>query len=238
VNGYTALHWAVKRKHAHLVNFLIDCGGDPSIKDASGKTAIDLVCDPETAKIFGVQFDGLNEDINREFVPNYLKYPEIKSFNVVPHEHKDDRGISSTVDSGNVINSQATESINNIKDNIRTTLPTPDSSETCVSLKRKSDQDQYARSSHGTSSFEYDWRELLVYEAERKPSNLKGAVFVNGCDCESLGDTMARIRDELGIDIQHVYRHNSSVLVPIHEKQHGLKTMDLFRDDQHVLVYE
>ncbi len=41
-NRYTALHYAVKQPNNEIVEYLMNCGADPSIKQNEGKDSIDL----------------------------------------------------------------------------------------------------------------------------------------------------------------------------------------------------
>ncbi|KAJ3329705.1 hypothetical protein HDU91_003776 [Kappamyces sp. JEL0680] len=67
MNGFTALHWAYSRGHAHIVNLLLGRGADAALKDNQGRTPQELAKKSETPG----------------FVPNYIAAPDLgKLWNV------------------------------------------------------------------------------------------------------------------------------------------------------------
>ncbi|PAA82992.1 hypothetical protein BOX15_Mlig025226g3 [Macrostomum lignano] len=100
VNGWTALHWAAKRDHAHIVSLLLGSGANASIKSAAGKSPADVCTSPKLAKLLNSVGNSpsatksssspADEDSAARsetapaaarasttgFVPNYLRNPE------------------------------------------------------------------------------------------------------------------------------------------------------------------
>jgi len=83
MNGWTALHWACKRGHVKCKQLLISWGANTEILSSTGETPLSLEpkCKSSTSNCH-VQDSNSNDSItngeNREeFVPNYLKYPEL-----------------------------------------------------------------------------------------------------------------------------------------------------------------
>lgn len=82
VNGWSALHWAAKRKDVPIVRILLESGADPTLKEGQGLTPAQVAEDPDIAAI-------LNPHLNLEtpsstssagatsFKPNYLQHPTI-----------------------------------------------------------------------------------------------------------------------------------------------------------------
>ena len=98
MNGWTGLHWAVKRGHESIVTFLLQHGADPSIQNDKGDSASVLAANERIVDILRTADPYSVKDIPRkvgsngekktadpssvegsEFVPNYLKHP------VFPH---------------------------------------------------------------------------------------------------------------------------------------------------------
>ena len=94
MNGWTGLHWAVKRGHESIVTFLLKHGADPSIQNDKGDSASVLAANERIVDILRTADSSSTNDIPRkadsngekndsaegcEFVPNYLKHP------VFPH---------------------------------------------------------------------------------------------------------------------------------------------------------
>ncbi len=73
-NGYTALHYAVKLPSNDIVNYLMNCGANPNIKQNEGKDSIDLSI--ESNKRFLV--NKVIEKTNKELDEIYTKYDENK----------------------------------------------------------------------------------------------------------------------------------------------------------------
>ncbi|EPZ30918.1 ankyrin [Rozella allomycis CSF55] len=86
VNKWTALHWSAHRGHFKIVKYLLDHGGDPSITNFDGKTAIDLASN-EVKELFGIKIkDDEIVEKKDEFKPNYLLYPELIASVSVPSD--------------------------------------------------------------------------------------------------------------------------------------------------------
>lgn len=91
INGWTALHWACKRGHVQCKNALISWGADVDVLNKAGEAALSLEpnhnasesssCgkEPEittSVSISSKPYQHSNDIDNKEFVPNYPKYPE------------------------------------------------------------------------------------------------------------------------------------------------------------------
>ncbi len=72
-NRYTALHYAVKLPNNEIVEYLMNCGANPSIKQAEGKDAIDLSI--EANKRFLV--DRVIKDASKEADGLFIKYDDL-----------------------------------------------------------------------------------------------------------------------------------------------------------------
>lgn len=82
-NRYTALHYAVKQPNNEIVEYLMNCGADPSIKQNEGKDSIDLSI--ESNKRFLInKVIAKNE---KELDELYAKYDE-KNYNLKTLEIK------------------------------------------------------------------------------------------------------------------------------------------------------
>ncbi|XP_067005341.1 acyl-CoA-binding domain-containing protein 6 [Anabrus simplex] len=51
-DGQTALHYAASCGHADVVNYLLNCGADPNIRDGDGLLPVDVATDGEVEKAF------------------------------------------------------------------------------------------------------------------------------------------------------------------------------------------
>ncbi|KAK7113598.1 ankyrin repeat domain-containing protein 40-like [Littorina saxatilis] len=74
MNGRSALHWAAKRNHQTVVEYLLTHGADRQAVDKDGKTAEQLTSSAEVNSLLGGSGD-LAEAEQLPFVPNYLAHP-------------------------------------------------------------------------------------------------------------------------------------------------------------------
>ena len=77
MNGWTALHWAAKRSHKNVVEFLLREGADRTLQTAHGELAASLTTDAEIREVLGgskEEMEPTGSSVN--FVPNYLKNPD------------------------------------------------------------------------------------------------------------------------------------------------------------------
>eukprot|EP00039_Didymoeca_costata_P004905 m.76966 g.76966 ORF g.76966 m.76966 type:complete len:293 (+) comp12593_c1_seq1:115-993(+) len=85
MNGWTALHWAVKRNHNRIARVLLEHGADKTVKDAAGnqpaafakssKEILGLLEAPDSqSERAEVAHDEAGDDGG--FVPNYLRHPQ------------------------------------------------------------------------------------------------------------------------------------------------------------------
>ena len=76
----TALHWACKRNHTSIIQYLLENGADNTIMTFNGESAIDLTSSEDALNLLGCS---LEERLKRchtsrnelSFVPNYLQNP-------------------------------------------------------------------------------------------------------------------------------------------------------------------
>jgi ankyrin repeat protein len=52
MNKWTPLHWAVKRGHVPIVQYLLDNGSDPKLKNDKGQTPLDLAVPSDIRTLF------------------------------------------------------------------------------------------------------------------------------------------------------------------------------------------
>ncbi|XP_041473819.1 ankyrin repeat domain-containing protein 40-like [Lytechinus variegatus] len=98
MNGWTALHWASKRGHPTIVNFLLGRGADPSISNHKGELPVQMTDSEEVKKMIGnISGIGTSVTVEKEalpFTPNYLMNP--------PFPHGRTRDQRSTSYQGNI----------------------------------------------------------------------------------------------------------------------------------------
>lgn len=78
VNGWTALHWATKRNHKTVVEFLLTQGADKEIETYKGEKAVDLTTNKDIITLLGGssnQSDSKQSLPSPSFTPNYLANP-------------------------------------------------------------------------------------------------------------------------------------------------------------------
>ncbi|XP_003382779.1 PREDICTED: ankyrin repeat domain-containing protein 40-like [Amphimedon queenslandica] len=84
VNGWTALHWACKRGHKDLAEYLLSSGADPSIKSCKGETPDTVTTDKEISQLLSTGGEAAMSPGNDEafptnpqlpIIPNYLRNP-------------------------------------------------------------------------------------------------------------------------------------------------------------------
>jgi hypothetical protein len=78
VNGWTALHWACKRNHFSVVQFLLQKGANKDIQTSKGEEPVDLTTSDDIIKLLGVTQNSsiVNQTTpSSTFTPNYLANP-------------------------------------------------------------------------------------------------------------------------------------------------------------------
>ncbi|KXN69011.1 hypothetical protein CONCODRAFT_86186 [Conidiobolus coronatus NRRL 28638] len=75
MNKWTPLHWAVKRGHLPIVQFLLDNGSDPKLKNDKGQTPLDLAIPSDIRALFK-KVDQQDEK-KTKFIPRYLAEPDL-----------------------------------------------------------------------------------------------------------------------------------------------------------------
>lgn len=78
VNGWSALHWAAKRNHKAVIEFLLNKGADKNLTTAKGEKPVDLTTSEEVYNLLGGGGSRpilLKSDAQQAFTPNYLANP-------------------------------------------------------------------------------------------------------------------------------------------------------------------
>lgn len=78
VNGWSALHWAAKRNHKIVIEFLLNKGADKNLTTAKGEKPVDLTTSEEVYNLLGGGGSRpifLKSDAQPSFTPNYLTNP-------------------------------------------------------------------------------------------------------------------------------------------------------------------
>lgn len=78
MNGWTALHWACKRNHTHIMQYLIANGADVNIKTFNDETTANLTTSEEALQLLGCPVEKrlmVDSCSNLPIVPHYLKHP-------------------------------------------------------------------------------------------------------------------------------------------------------------------
>ena len=74
----TALHWACKRNHTHIMQYLIANGADVNIKTFNDETTANLTTSEEALQLLGCPVEKrlmVDSCSNLPIVPHYLKHP-------------------------------------------------------------------------------------------------------------------------------------------------------------------
>lgn len=85
----TALHWACKRNHSTIIQFLLDSGADANIKALNGECPLDLVSSPEALNLLGCPLHERMEKLKCEdqgqlpIIPHYLQNPPFPYSDVI-----------------------------------------------------------------------------------------------------------------------------------------------------------
>jgi ankyrin repeat protein len=64
-NKYTILHYAVSLQNAEIINYILDCGGDPEIKTKDGKTSYEIATEKNKILIHTYLINKKENDIYR-----------------------------------------------------------------------------------------------------------------------------------------------------------------------------
>lgn len=76
MNGWTALHWAAKRGHKNIVEFLVREGADTTVLTTKGELSAQLTSDANIREMLGGTRDNTPTAAALPIVPNYLRNPE------------------------------------------------------------------------------------------------------------------------------------------------------------------
>jgi predicted RNase H-like nuclease (RuvC/YqgF family) len=131
-NRYTALHYAVKLPNNDIVEYLMNCGADTTIKQNEGKDSIDLSI--EANKRFLV--NKVIEKSNKELDELYVKYDDNK-YNVKTLERKN-KELTETNEYLQKANTDYANKIDNLKkENVSTKRKLEDSEKAFENLLKK-----------------------------------------------------------------------------------------------------
>ncbi|XP_026691734.2 uncharacterized protein LOC100187163 isoform X2 [Ciona intestinalis] len=78
VNGWTALHWAVKRNHCDVIKLLLASGANKETLNKDGKSPGELTTNPDVLALLGhnvIIEEAVQQESKTTFVPNYLANP-------------------------------------------------------------------------------------------------------------------------------------------------------------------
>eukprot|EP00095_Tigriopus_kingsejongensis_P001698 maker-scaffold1305_size49401-snap-gene-0.16 protein:Tk01698 transcript:maker-scaffold1305_size49401-snap-gene-0.16-mRNA-1 annotation:"ankyrin repeat domain 40" len=115
INGWTALHWAVKRNNVQCVDILMSRGAEKNIYSSKGEIPAMLTTNREILLRLGVpdptalppaiKNEGVNHHPGNAFVPNYLRHPSLGHKGELGSEVGSEKSRSRSVDAHNA-NSQ------------------------------------------------------------------------------------------------------------------------------------
>lgn len=93
INGWTALHWAAKRGHLTLVQYLLSAGADKDSANAKGEKPLALTNNPEILQLLDADSDEHHMCSGEPLpiTPNYLQHPTF------PHTNKSENYLSDEV---------------------------------------------------------------------------------------------------------------------------------------------
>lgn len=125
MNGWTGLHWAVKRGHTKLVTHLLNHGADANVKNTKGETPGMLTEEIELKKMLGDAKAITIKDKPLPFLPNYLAYPEFtyaRSNGITKGKESTEISKSENMQNGD----QSSNTQHSIKDKFPINLPDED----------------------------------------------------------------------------------------------------------------
>ncbi|KAL9550806.1 hypothetical protein MBANPS3_004550 [Mucor bainieri] len=221
MNGWTALHWAAHRGHEHVVTALLRSGADPLIKTQKGQTALDLAANHEAAAavLRAAVGDKVDVSVGPEpalpIVPTYMQNPDLEKTWLLPEEFSENKV-------ENILRKQkAAELVKNPDQEVSPSAPTTASASVPTSTS--------------TSAPAAEEREVLVYLSNRQDDSLLGSVYLQNQSIETAIEDIKKELDGLP-DAFTVSRHNGKVSIPINPKQMSKRLLDIFRNEEDVLI--
>ncbi|KAL0142430.1 hypothetical protein V8B55DRAFT_1497946 [Mucor lusitanicus] len=218
MNGWTALHWAAHRGHEHVVTALLRSGADPLIKTQKGQTALDLAVNHEaTAAVLRAAVgDKVDVSVGPEpalpIVPTYMQNPDLEKTWLLPEEFSENKV-------ENILRKQkAAELVKNPDQEVSPSTPATTSAPVPAS-----------------SAPAVEEREVLVYLSSRQDDSLLGSVYLQNQSIEAAIEDIKKELDGLP-DTFTVSRHNGKVSIPINPKQMSKRLLDIFRNEDDVLI--
>lgn len=122
-NGYTALHYAVKLPNNNIVEYLMNCGADPSIKQLDGKDSVDLSIEANKRFLINKLISGNSRELDQA----YSKLDETK-YNLRNVEKKNQELVETNTYLEK-INTEYSKKINDLKEENKTVKRKLDDSE-------------------------------------------------------------------------------------------------------------
>ncbi|KAG2214216.1 hypothetical protein INT46_010451 [Mucor plumbeus] len=209
MNGWTALHWAAHRGHEHVVTALLRSGADPLIKTQKGQTALDLAANHEAT--IAVLRAAVGGKIDVSVGPEPA-LPIMPTYMQNPDLEKTW-----------LLPEEFSE--NKVENILR-------KQKAAESVK---DSDQVSPSTATTTAPAVEEREVLVYLSNRQDENLLGSVYLQNQSIETAIEDIKKELDGLP-DTFTISRHNGKVSIPVNPKQMSKRLLDIFRNEDDVLV--
>ncbi|CAO0789290.1 unnamed protein product [Mucor circinelloides] len=213
MNGWTALHWAAHRGHEHVVTALLRSGADPLIETQKGQTALDLAANHEAAAavLRAAVGDKVDVSVGPEpalpIVPTYMQNPDLEKTWLLPEEFSENKV-------ENILRKQkAAELIKSPGQEATASASVPSPSAVAAAEER----------------------EVLVYLSHRQDDTLLGSVYLKNQSIETAIEDIKKELDGLP-DAFTVSRHNGKVSIPINPKQMSKRLLDIFRNEDDVLI--
>lgn len=211
------MHWACKRGHRNVVDFLLKHGAKPDLVDTQGRKP----------------FDFLPMDVDQPegpFVPSYIQFPSMTRDLISFSESNTARSSSSSINS-------LTRSFNQLGSNAQ-------HHQFEDSNKRKSEALSPLKNDRKPSRADEDLmmvaREFLVYNADFDQNTLVGCVRVDVS--ETIEALLYKVQHELNVPVTGLIKkvvktpNGSNMLVPIQKTQYAVRVCDYFEQSQFEIV--
>jgi hypothetical protein len=257
MNQWTSLHWAAKRGHAHVVQYLLSRGADESLKSSKGQMAVDVAATDEVKALFSnasiqsgdktatPSTSSVNPPSNtssalttsapeKTFVPNYLQNPDLSKTWGLPDLPSSSNGSGSGAPSGFEFTREepSRPSLSSAP------LPVVEASNSVSALQNPIGQSQSVSNGNVVIGpmLENALRELMIYGEFNGIIRPVIALFVR--QDALLEDTINQLHDEVDYTLERleVARISEGKVIPIHKKQYNQKTWMHFKTGDIMLV--
>ena len=208
------MHWATKRDHCHIVEFLLNSGAEPSREASNGKLAADHCRSDEMKSIYkkhGVQLNNATSNqisAGTSFVPNYIRYP-LKTKELDEVERAVDREMSKQSPLQQNGKEVASDNLSHIT-----------SSSTAMSPKTA------------------QRKEFFVYQ-DRELRECQGSVRLDP-SVTSVDELLNIIHEQLDMSVKNMrlfkYVTERKLLVPVGARQFRMLVLDIFSDSDSDIV--